>query len=349
MIQFMTGNLFESTAEALVNTVNCVGVMGKGVALQFKERYPENYKKYAQACKRGEVQIGKIFVHSLDSFVGPKWILNFPTKKHWKAKSELSYIIDGLADLVRVIRENHITSIALPPLGCGLGQLDWQTVKTLICKMLSHMDDVNIYVYEPNAMQTIVSPVVTKTVIMTPARAALVVLADFCQKNIFDPSLTLLKIHKVLYFLQYSGESLRLNYVKGRYGPYAKNLRHVLKNIEGTYLAGFKFEAKKPERPNLILNVLPAGRKLADSILVDYPDTLQRIEKVKDLLEGFESSNGMELLATVHYVYQYESAHTAELAYEAIQKWSSRKARIFTQFQVANAFNVLKEKGWLTV
>lgn len=344
MIHFLKGNLFEDDCEALVNTVNCVGIMGRGVALQFKERFPDNYKAYAKACKNKEVQIGKIFVYRLDSLVGPKWILNFPTKKHWKEKSEITYIIDGLNDLVSVIRENNIKSIALPPLGCGLGKLDWNTVKTLIVDRFSELNDVCVYVHEPDAMHTVVACVTEDRPKLTPASAALIALADFCQNNIFDPSLTLLKIHKVLYFLQAKGEPLKLNYDKGYYGPYAKNLRHVLKKLEGHYLTGFKIGE---EKPNLPLYVLPEAVKQAQAVLEDNPEIVGRIESVKDLLEGFESTRGMELLATVHYVNKIESAKTPSQVYTAICNWSKRKARLFTELQVYNAFSVLKEKGWL--
>src|SRR3954470_1840626 len=132
MITFTQGNLLDAQVEAVVNTVNTVGVMGKGIALMFREAYPENYKAYEAACKRGEVVVGKMFVTENHDLTGPRYIINFPTKKHWIHPSRLEYVVQGLEDLVRVVRERRIRSIALPPLGCGNGGLDWGQVRKAI-------------------------------------------------------------------------------------------------------------------------------------------------------------------------------------------------------------------------
>lgn len=129
MINFRQGDILADEAEALVNTVNCVGVMGRGVALQFKNRYPENFKAYAAACAANRVVPGKMFVFATGKLVNPRFIINFPTKRHWRGKSHISDIRGGLADLVMAVRENDIHSLAVPPLGCGLGGLEWTTVK----------------------------------------------------------------------------------------------------------------------------------------------------------------------------------------------------------------------------
>jgi len=133
MIRYVTGNILESNAQALVNTVNIVGVMGKGIALQFKKAFPNNFKAYAEACKSGEIDIGKLFV-TWDSNVnsGEKIIINFPTKKDWRKPSEYTYVEDGLNDLIQVIETNQIKSIAIPPLGAGIGGLEWERVKKII-------------------------------------------------------------------------------------------------------------------------------------------------------------------------------------------------------------------------
>ncbi len=132
--------------------MNTVGVMGKGIALQFKERYPDNYRAYHKACKNGEIQIGKMFVfREADLQQGEKTIINFPTKKEWYKKSQYNYIEEGLKDLVKTIREHDIESIAIPPLGCGNGGLKWGKIKELMEKYLTVPDDVNIIIYEPNA------------------------------------------------------------------------------------------------------------------------------------------------------------------------------------------------------
>lgn len=149
MIYYVRGDLFRSGAEALVNPVNTVGVMGKGLALQFKERYPENYLVYRLACQRGEVRIGKVLAYDLGPSSSPRYILNFPTKAHWKDPSRLEYIRAGLVDLVRVIRELGIQSVAVPALGAGLGGLSWRDVKPLIEEALGGLEGVEVLVYEP--------------------------------------------------------------------------------------------------------------------------------------------------------------------------------------------------------
>ena len=149
MIEFIKGNLLEAKADALVNTVNTVGVMGKGIALQFRETFPENYKFYQKACKQGAVQIGKMLVFDHGQFVNPRFIVNFPTKSHWREKSKLEDVKAGLVDLQKVIREYRIKSIAIPPLGCGSGGLDWNIVRPMIVDSLSQFDDVHVLIYEP--------------------------------------------------------------------------------------------------------------------------------------------------------------------------------------------------------
>lgn len=149
MIRFTNGNLLDANVDALVNAVNTVGVMGKGIALMFNERFPENYRVYAAACKAGEVETGRMFVQPVSQPDGPRWIINFPTKQHWRHPSKLEWVREGMAALREVIREKQIRSIALPPLGCGNGGLDWEVVRPLIEEALGDLKDVEIVVYEP--------------------------------------------------------------------------------------------------------------------------------------------------------------------------------------------------------
>src|ERR1700734_444546 len=150
-MQFLKGNLLEANTQALVNTVNTVGVMGKGIALQFKNEFPNNFKEYLAACKAGDLQPGKLLVVKDMSPTGEKIIINFPTKTKWHLKSKYEYIEKGLEALVDVIKEYDIKSIALPPLGCGNGGLKWEKVKPLIEHYLGPLNGVNIQVFEPNA------------------------------------------------------------------------------------------------------------------------------------------------------------------------------------------------------
>lgn len=149
MITFTTGNLLEDKSEALVNTVNTVGVMGKGIALAFKKKYPDNMKEYVKACKEGKVVTGKMFITRASAEQDNKWIVNFPTKQHWSGRSQMEWVDDGLVELKRFIVENNIKSIAIPALGAGLGGLNWFEVKSKIVNALSDLTEVDMVVYEP--------------------------------------------------------------------------------------------------------------------------------------------------------------------------------------------------------
>ena len=149
MIEYKVGDIFESGAEAIVNTVNCVGVMGKGIALQCKKLYPYNYQAYRLACEAGMVVPGKMFVHNLQTLVNPRYIINFPTKQHWKFPSKMEYIETGLKDFVDMIVRLNIASVAVPPLGCGLGGLSWGAVKPMIESAVRELQGVDIFIYDP--------------------------------------------------------------------------------------------------------------------------------------------------------------------------------------------------------
>ena len=239
MIELTCGDILKSEADALVNTVNCVGVMGRGIALQFKNMYPDNFKAYAVACKRETVQPGRMFVYETGQLTSPRFIINFPTKRHWRGKSRIEDIDAGLADLVKVVRDKGIRSIAIPPLGAGLGGLDWNEVRPRIEHMLTTLADVRVLVFEPNGAPTNDKMVHVREVPkMTEGRAALVELMQRYLGGLLDPFITLLEVHKLMYFMQEAGEPLRLRYVKAPYGPYAENLRHVLRAVEGHLIAG---------------------------------------------------------------------------------------------------------------
>ncbi|MEQ1843343.1 MAG: macro domain-containing protein [Verrucomicrobiales bacterium] len=149
MISIASGNLLRAEVDALVNTVNTVGVMGKGLALQFKQAFPANTRAYEAACKGGEVQVGRMFVTQTGQFE-PRLIINFPTKEHWKANSRLVDIESGLTDLIRVIREERVQSIAIPPLGCGFGGLRWEDVRPLIERVFESLPEVQVLLHAPD-------------------------------------------------------------------------------------------------------------------------------------------------------------------------------------------------------
>ena len=304
MLRFTTGDILAEDAEALVNTVNCVGVMGRGIALQFKKAFPDNFRAYAKACQRGEVKPGAMFVFETGTLTNPRTIINFPTKRHWRCNSRIEAIEAGLKDLVHVVRARGIGSMAVPPLGCGLGGLNWRTVRPRIEEALGSLNGLDVVVFEPlparDVQRKVRSPLVPK---MTPGRAALVGLMDRYLDGLLDPFVTLLEVHKLMYFMQVAGEPLKLTFTQAPYGPYAENLRHVLNAIEGHFVLGYDNGVDEPGRP---LKLAPGAVEQAVAVLDRSHTTRQRFDRVAQLVAGFESSFGLELLSTVHWVLQQE-------------------------------------------
>ena len=339
MVRFSNGDMFADDCEAIVNTVNCVGIMGRGVALQFKNRYPDNFKAYAAACKAGKVRCGRMFVFDTGGLMNPKWIINFPTKRHWRGRSRLEDVADGLDNLAEVVERLGIRSMSMPPLGCGLGGLDWRVVKPLIERKLARLADCGVIVHEPNPSE-IPSAIAAVAPKMTPGRAALVELVRKYLGAMLAPFVTLLEAHKLMYFLQEAGEPLRLNFVKAPHGPYAENLSHVLQRIEGYYLYGYMDGG---DSPNKQLNLVPHAAEEAETFLLGNPDTKGRIDKVLELCEGFESPDGLELLASVHWLATREGATDVDAVMRGFNAWGQSKRR-FTRRQAEIAFDRLTQK-----
>lgn len=344
MIQYTQGDILQAEAEALVNTVNCVGVMGRGIALKFKKAFPDNFKAYAAACRCGEVQPGRMFVFDTGRLVWPRYIINFPTKRHWRGKSRIEDIEAGLAALVKEIQLRNIQSIAIPPLGSGLGGLDWNDVRPLIERALSALPHVNVQVFEPGD-----EPVDTRTnkstevPRMTAGRAALIGLMDQYLAALLDPTITLLEVHKLMYFLQAAGEPLRLHFVKAHYGPYAENLRHVLRAIEGHFIAGY---ADGGDAPDKQLTLVPGAVRDAEAFLETHQATRERFKRVVRLVEGFETPLGLELLSTVHWLITKEQIEAKDALVQAVHDWIPRKRR-FTPEQIELTAARIRSEGWI--
>jgi O-acetyl-ADP-ribose deacetylase (regulator of RNase III) len=345
MIQYKTGNLIQEEVEAIVNTVNCVGIMGRGLALQFKKSFPDNFKSYESACKKNEILIGKMFVHETRLPSYPKFIINFPTKRHWREVSHIEYIEMGLMDLKQVIENLGITSIAIPPLGCGLGGLNWNHVKPYIEKMFQD-SPIHVIVFEPleiSKNNNIDSQ--SNQPIMTVGRAALIELIHRYFNGLLDPFITLLEVHKLLYFLQETGEDLRLTYIKAWYGPYAENLRHVLNVIEGFFVSGYQ---NNGDQPSTRLKLLPGAHEEAITFLKNHESTKLHLDRVVDLIDGFESMYGLELLSTIHWVVNKDGAKTLEEVIDKTYQWNDQKKQ-FTQKQIKLALDILLKKNWITL
>ena len=343
MIEYKSGDILREDAEALVNTVNCVGVMGRGIALQFKKAFPQNFKAYAAACKNDELQPGRMFVFETGQLTYPKYIINFPTKRHWRGKSRIEDIEAGLADLAVTLRQYNIRSVAIPPLGSGLGGLEWLEVKKRIEKSLSPLEDVQLLVFEPKGAPTTDKMAHHREVPkMTAGRAALVELMDRYLRGLLDPSVSLLEVHKLMYFMQEAGEPLRLKYRQAPYGPYAENLRHVLHAIEGHMVSGYADGGDRPDKP---LSLVPGATTEASSFLERHTDTQARFDQVSALVEGFESPFGLELLSTVYWVLKHEKPESVDEVVERTYDWNERKHQ-FTPRQIGLAVDVLADRGW---
>lgn len=345
MIELTSGDILKDESEAIVNTVNCVGVMGRGIALQFKNAWPENFKAYEEACKRKEVQPGRMFVFDTGRLIPPRFIINFPTKRHWRGKSRIEDIETGLSALVTVIEERGIQSIAIPPLGSGLGGLEWSEVLPRIESALATLPNVRVRIYEPKGAPKSDTMHRSRNVpAMTAGRAALVELMNRYVRGLLDPIITLLEVHKLMYFMQEAGEPLRLKYVQERYGPYAENLRHVLKAIEGHLVAGYADGGDAPDKP---LTLVPGAVEDANAFLEANVDTRLRFDRVGSLVEGFETPFGLELLSTVHWIAKHgDPVASVDEVVARIYAWNDRK-RQFTRRQIELAIEVLVAKGWI--
>jgi O-acetyl-ADP-ribose deacetylase (regulator of RNase III) len=339
MVEFVKGNLLDANVDALVNTVNTKGVMGKGVALQFRRAFPDNYKAYRAACAAGDVMLGRMFVFMTGRPEGPCAIINFPTKNHWRSRSRLPDIEAGLRDLRRVLLELDVRSVALPPLGCGLGGLRWSDVGPMIERALADLP-LRAIVYEPHPapaperMQE-----AREQPQMTAFRATLIWLLG----RYLEPGETAspLEVQKLLYFLQEAGEPLGLRFAKQRYGPYADAVRHVVERLEGHYLSGFGDGTGEAS-----VRVLRGAIEEAEAYLEDHPETRERYERVAELIDGFETPYGLELLATTHWVVVHEDGGDAQGAARLVREWTERKGRLFTDEHVAIAWERLEAGGW---
>lgn len=336
MITFTHGNLLEARAEALVNTVNTVGVMGKGIALMFKERFTDNFRRYASACKAKEVRTGKMFVTEVNELDGPRWIVNFPTKQHWRGKSRIEWIIEGLQDLRLFLIENKVKSIAIPPLGAGNGGLDWAEVRPLIEDALAGLD-TEILVFEPTHKYQNVAKR-TGVEKLTPARA---LIADLVRRYwVLGMECSLLEVQKLAWLLERSIERagltpLDLRFAPHKYGPYADRLRHLLEGLDGSYL---HCDKRIADAGPLDVIWFDDGRKtfIQAYLKSEAKDYVPALEETAALIDGFESPYGMELLATVDWMLSREGvAPTVPAMREGLNHWcgglgaAARKNKLF--------------------
>ncbi|MBR1835339.1 MAG: macro domain-containing protein [Bacteroidales bacterium] len=335
MIRYVKGNLLDSEAEALVNTVNTVGVMGKGLALQFKEQFPENYRKYREVCRNNAFHVGQLFDTIEHTVSGDKVIINFPTKTTWREPSKYSYIEEGLAALKRLLIDKGIKSVAIPPLGTRNGGLDWDRVRQMIVDSLSDLE-CDIIVYEPN--EVIVERMRAERVRLTPARAMMLdVLCDLVSQG---EVVSEFAAEKVVYFLQRFGAEnvFKLNFQPAYYGPYSGKVRYVLRYLNGSYLMGLEEMSQRPFEPIWLLPEI--GDYIMSFFMKDGNIDYAKIsEKTKGFLSGFYSNYSLEILSTIDFILRHDPAlfdwkdkdrdFVIEKVHDGISQWSNRKDRLF--------------------
>ena len=350
MITITQGDILKADTDALVNTVNCVGVMGKGIALLFKKAYPENFKSYEKACHNNEVVPGKMFIFANNVLkgMGPRFIINFPTKRHWRNPSSIEDISMGLTALKKDILQLGIESIAIPPLGCGNGGLDWPIVKRVIIEELSDLKNVDIRLYSPISRDVEVGTVInTHCPKLTRFNSTLILLIHNYLSSLYEweRDLTKLEIQKLAYF-EYVFGDMDFNDLKFKaelYGPYSTNLSHAMHNYDGHFMSGCRSDNAPLTQIKLKDEYIPQ----ASDFLKDFPEVDRCIQKVNDLIEGFQTPFGMELLSSVHWVAKESPtpAFDVETAVIRVHEWNARKAKIFTEHHISVAWNRLKKKG----
>lgn len=348
MIRETRGNLLKAPVEALVNTVNTKGIMGKGIALQFRQAFPLMFRDYEKSCQEGRVELGKMDVHDLGGLVGgPRWIVNFPTKGHWRSRSRIEDVEDGLDDLVAKIQELGIQSIAVPPLGCGNGGLPWHEVRPLIEAAFATVPEVEVLLFAPvETPQAAAMPNRTEKPKMTPGQAALIALVDRYLKGLLDPIVTLLEVHKLMYFLQAAGQPLRLNFEAKHRGPFAVNLRHVLIRMESHYTSGY---GDGKDAPDVRIDLLPGAINEARALLDKKSDVAARMDRVAELIEGFEDSYGLELLSSLHWVMEHDpkAAGDRDVAVEGVLSWNRQKRKLLKPEHLEKAWERLISLAWV--
>ncbi|MFW5432745.1 MAG: macro domain-containing protein [Methylophilaceae bacterium] len=345
---FEKGNLFETDAEAIVNTVNCVGVMGKGVALEFKNRWPNNFKAYKKLCQSKSLRPGKSFIFDTGDLFGDarkpqRYLINFPTKDHWRSKSKFSYIEQGLDDLLVQLENLDIQSVALPPLGCGNGGLDWSEVRLFLEEKLSKIPTTNFYIYGPK--ESVLGPEYEDipSSYMTEKRAILVkTIGEF--ETYFGGYLTRISLQKIVYFLQVIGIDYGMEFSRNTHGPYSEQLHKAFKVMDEKEF----IENYNDDEP--LIQASTGGLAMANECL-DKPGLEHNVDKIKRLsllIQGYESPFGMELLSSVHYLVSYEGVSGSKKIVEAINNWNEHKNNQFENEAIILAYERLKEDKFLS-
>jgi O-acetyl-ADP-ribose deacetylase (regulator of RNase III) len=353
------GDLFASRAQTLVNTVNCVGVMGKGVALGFKQRFPGMYRDYVERCRRHEVRLGRPYLYK--EVIAP-WILNFPTKDHWRAVSRLSDIADGLEYLTKHYKAWGITSLAVPPLGCGNGQLDWNVIGPTLYRYLDQLD-IPVEMYAPNdtppkqltagflsrGSDSDIGDARSVGTRLPPEAIALVGVVSRIARERHHWPVGRTTFQKIAYFLTESGVPTGLRYQRGSYGPFSPEIKRLIGSLMNHNIV-------VEQRLGRMFEITP-GPTYADARAL-YLDKLRTwaptIEQVADLFLRMPGTHEAELAATVHFTAKdlrqtTQKRPTESEVLDAVKRWKVRRRPPLEERDVADTIRNLNLLGWIDV
>jgi O-acetyl-ADP-ribose deacetylase (regulator of RNase III) len=324
VIIYTTGDLLSSSAEALVNTVNCEGYMGKGIAYQFKLKFPENNKDYVKACKTGELRIGKLHYYKEDG----KIIVNFPTKNKWRAKSKMEYVEKGLDELVPLIEKLGVQSIAIPPLGSGNGGLVWSEVKKLIEEKLTVVDEkVKIFIYEPS-QNYVAQPKAEPNLSLS----ALVLMNIKHHLDKFDT----LRLQKTAFYMDVFSNENYFNFTRHKYGPYDNSIAIISRNIKE--FQKYHGVNNTEEAYGILYNKIVSGQvELKLGTLEPF------IEKAADYVNNLRSTHELECLSTVTYLLKEKEELSQEEIVDEFKRWSEDKGNRFSEEEIINGIEKLFE------
>lgn len=360
MVEAVIGKLFDSKAQTLVNTVNCVGVMGKGIALEFKNRFPEMFKDYSEKCGRKAVKLGRPYLYKP---LSPPWILNFPTKDHWRSVSRIKDIIRGLECLIEHYKDWGITSMAVPPLGCGSGQLEWEIVGPTLFRYLSRMD-IPVILYAPYdtphsqlkldflAHEPLARPVkrqMPSQLWFNPAWVALVEILNRVEQEPYHWPIGRTTFQKMAYVVTEEGLLTDLQFRKGSFGPFSRELKGLITKLVNNGLID-------EERLGNMLHV-KVGTTF-DDVRKEYHNYLEKweltIKKIADLFMRMQTTSQAELMATVLFAAssltkkKKEPLTESEILAEVMQ-WKLKRRPPLKQEEVAYTIRNLAALKWLKV
>lgn len=322
MIIYTTGDLLKSSANVLVNTVNCEGYMGKGIAYQFKLQYPDNNKDYIKACRSGKLTVGKLHYFNERG----KLIINFPTKDKWRNNSQMKYIEDGLDELIKLINVMDIKSIAIPPLGSGNGGLIWAQVKDLIEKKLSILpEDVKVYIYEPS--KNYISKPTSEPKLSV---SALILMQIKSKLNKFDT----LRLQKTAYFLNIFSNQDYFRFKKYKYGPYDNSITIISRNIRE--FQNYHNVKNTEEAYEILYNKI-----ISDRVEKKLTQLNPFIDKATKFVNYIETNHELECLATIAFLINEKKVLDEDEILTEFQKWSVYKANRFTEKDITQGINKL--------